>query len=369
MTKVFQCSSNRKIPYEIGSYFYFNEIIQNKTEKLNDIFGRQYTYLSTCRSAIRIILSQLSENNKVALLPAFTCHAVVEPFVNCGYSVEPYSINKDFSVKPKQFLEDVERVNPSVILIHDYFGFDSNAALRQSSLLEKLKEQGIVVIIDRTQPMFSFYPQLEGNYVIGSLRKWMGIPDGAFLNFSVGEFVGELHEDNELIAAKRKAMTYKNSYIRQGIGKKETVLELYKSAEQILDSRNQAYAMSDISRELFMDTDLDEMRVSRRKNYEKLANGIQNTENIHIPHPNLQDNEVPFYFPVFIRNSRADFQSYLARNSIYATVIWGCPQEFTRKIDVIAEDIYREILCIPCDQRYTQNDMDYICKVINKYSF
>lgn len=365
MTKIFQCSSNQKIPYEIGSYFYFNETIHNKSEKLNDIFGKQYAYLSTCRSAIRIILSQLSENNKVALLPAFTCHAVVEPFVNCGYSVEPYSIKKDFSVEPKRFLEDVERVNPSVILIHDYFGFDSNAALRQSVLFERLKERGIVAIIDRTQSMFSFYPQLEGHYVIGSLRKWMGIPDGAFVNL----FIGELCEDLELVAAKRKAMTYKDSYIRQGIGKKETVLELYKSAEQILDSRNQVYAMSGVSKELFMDTDLDEMRVSRRKNYEKLANGIHYSENIHIPHLDLQDNEVPFYFPVFIKNSRADFQSYLARNSIYATVIWGCPKEYEGKIDMIAEEIYREILCIPCDQRYTQKDMDYICKIINKYLF
>lgn len=73
------------------------------------------------------------------MIPAFTCHVVIEPFVNCDYSVEPYAINKDFSVELKQFLEDIERVNPSVILIHGYFGFDSNAALRQSSLLERLK--------------------------------------------------------------------------------------------------------------------------------------------------------------------------------------------------------------------------------------
>lgn len=42
MIKMYRCFSNQKILYEIDSYFYCNEIIQNKSEKSNDILGNCY---------------------------------------------------------------------------------------------------------------------------------------------------------------------------------------------------------------------------------------------------------------------------------------------------------------------------------------
>lgn len=361
MTKEFLDAEN---PYEIGSYFYFSqEELDGNTQCLNPL-NPEYTYLSTCRSAINEILSKTKNEKKIALLPAFTCHAVVEPFVKNGYDVVPYPINRDFLTSADEFLDVINKVEPDVVLIHDYFGFDSNKGLRDSGAIQSIEDKGTTVIIDQTQSMFSEYPQLQGNYVVGSIRKWLGVPDGAFTNIKIDN----LEEDSELIGAKCSAMNYKYAYLHKAEGEKENVLPLYKKAENILDAREQPYAMSEISKKLFQRMDLDQICRKRIDNYNSLSQGICLSEHIVIPHL-LSEGEIPFYFPIYVRKRRSDFQTYLAKHKVYATVIWGCPEEFENLIDYRAKDIYREILCIPCDQRYNSEDMEYICDLINTYQF
>lgn len=364
MTRMYQPSSNRKTPYEIGSYFCFGKQEFNHERAFLNPLDSSYTYFSTCRSAIDLILSRIDCKTKKALLPAFTCHAVVEPFVIKGFKVAPYTINKDFSTSIEEFIETVEKEKPGVILLHDYFGFDTNKELRNSGVIESIITQGIVVIVDQTQSMFSDYEQLHGNYVVGSIRKWMGIPDGAFSNVRAADLI----EDSELVLAKSEAMNYKYAYLIEGTGEKGKVLPLYRKAENILDSRNDSFAMSEISKIIFQNTDIEQLKKRRIENYKCLLRGIESSEKLVVPHQYLEA-ETPFYFPVFCKSSRSAFQTYLAKYSVYATVIWGCPDEFVNLIDQRAKDIYQEILCIPCDQRYDSDDMKYICNLINDFQF
>ena len=86
MTEMYPCFSTRKTPYEIGSYFDIDPADIEKKEDVGEDFGEKETlYLSTCRSAIDLILKSISKRGGTALLPAFTCHAVVEPFVENGF--------------------------------------------------------------------------------------------------------------------------------------------------------------------------------------------------------------------------------------------------------------------------------------------
>lgn len=352
---------------EIGSYFSIDhcDVVRSQDCVMPNLFGEGAVYYSTCRSAIKEILRVLSHKRKIALLPAFTCHAVVEPFETSGFDVFPYPVQKDLTVNPVDFSAKVNEVHPDVILIHDYFGFDSNQMLRESGAIEKCRAAGITIIVDETQTMFSTYQQLPADYYVGSIRKWMGIPDGAFATGA--QLTQPMKEDVALSEAKLKAMEYKHNYLFQAVGEKENVLPLYRQAENILDAQSEVFSISNLSSHLLGHYDIDGFANKRRENYCKLAEGLRGIKNIVTPFTTAEENDTPFYMPVFVKENRRELQRYLAENSVFATVIWGCPEQFVDKIDDNARSIYAEILCIPCDQRYTIKDMEYICELFSVF--
>nr|WP_294665507.1 DegT/DnrJ/EryC1/StrS family aminotransferase [uncultured Blautia sp.] len=363
MTKMYLNSSIHKTSKEIGSYFYFSEDILYDVNQNWLCMPKDYSYLSTCRSAINICLKQIKSDKKIALLPSFTCHAVVEPFIKNGYLVFPYAIKENFEIDIDRLLKQLETVKPNVILIHDYFGINTNRKIKDFGVEKILKKMKIQVIVDRTQSMFSTYQQIRSDYCVGSIRKWLGIPDGAFVNLKVNV----VSEDKELSDSKSKAMLYKNDYIVKNKGDKETLLKLYREAESILDARSCTYSMSKVSEKIISNTSFEHLKEARRRNYEILAKGLADCNFIKIPCAKLEENEVPFYFPVFVQEKRTELQKYLADNEVYATVIWACPDNFLNLIDEISNRIYKEILCIPCDQRYTEEDMKYIIDLMMNF--
>lgn len=354
---------------EIGSYFELNpsDIYSTVyTQKEFDFMG-EGIYLSTCRSAICMALRDINSSLKIALLPGFTCHAVVKPFVDMGYEVIPYSINNKMEIDLEDLSSKIEKYKPSVILFHDYFGFDSNVKIRISGLSESLKESGIKIINDQTQSMFSIYDLIEGDYYVGSIRKWMGIPDGAYIKGVHNNSIYGV--DDELEMAKFEAMTYKYKYLFDNEGTKEMVLNNFKNAESILDSREEPYFISNTSKVLLEQYNIDTLRKIRQKNGQTLLKAINDVNDLEVPFKEVGEKEVPFYIPVFVKRKRKEFQRYLADNNVFATVIWGCPEEYRNELSVETQNIYEQILCIPCDQRYSVEDMEYIGSLISKFNW
>lgn len=352
---------------EIGSYFDINPLdLEIKiVDKKFEPFGNA-AYLSTCRSAINLVLKKASFNNRIALLPGFTCHAVVEPFVKNGFRVVPYQVSSNLEIDIDEFKKTLKEQHPSVILFHDYFGFDSNEKIRHSGLIEQLINDGIVIINDQTQSMFSLYDPLPANYYLGSIRKWIGIPDGAYLK---GLNVDKFKSDILLEEVKVRAMVYKHKYLFADIGTKAEVLSNYRKAEDVLDSREQGFAISETSKKLIGQCDIENLRKKRRENAQMLLDILTKCEEVYCPFESVRSNEVPFHLPILVKNSRKEFQTYLAMNNVFATVIWGCPNELKTQINTKTRSIYNEILCIPCDQRYSKEDMKYICNLIENYNW
>lgn len=355
---------------EIGSTFWLHpsalELLQGRSLKCPNILNIQESYVSTCRSAIGLCLDVLCVERKVALLPAFTCESVLGPFLKRGYKVFPYSIRCDLTTSWEQFKTEVDKVKPCVILTHPYFGFNTTEELR--SHIEELRiNDGILFIEDMTQSMFSDFLPLPSNFHVGSIRKWMPVPDGAFTTVS---FHGS-EEDNELVAAKMTALTEKGDFLLNGKGSKEQFRKDFGIAEAILDSRENVFAMSSVSRKIFDATDLDMVKESRWMNYSYLLNHLLNDINIYdkleVVFRELPGGICPFHFPVFVKDGRKELQQYLANNDIYATVIWKCPNEFENTINEDAQYVYDHILCFHVDQRYNIDDMKRIVNTLDEY--
>ena len=70
--------------------------------------------------------------------------------------------------------------------------------------------------------------------------------------------------------------------------------------------------------------------------------------------------ESTLYFPILVKHRDA-LQKKLAERNIYCPVIWPVPQEAQGICDV-AEYTAEYMLALPCDQRYSVEDMVYIAK-------
>ena len=364
---------NNKMKKEIGSNFWLSqeelsEPLLSLDPKTLDCAGSDFVWTSTGRSAISLVLQSIEEEgirSKRVLLPIFTCHTVVEPFIKNGYEVYPFYIDEHLRVMEKSLCQLIEKVQPSVLLFHNYFGFETcNLSQR---FWGGIRENGIIVIEDCTQSLYSGFRCEYANFYIASIRKWCGVPDGGFAVRRKGVFTHKpIDYDKPLEKKKVEASLLKHDYIINDKGDKNSFLSAFKEAEMILNEQQQVYSISPISLRVQEALDISSLKKRRRKNYAQLFDAITRSKDglrAALPEIKEDDQVVPLYFPIYCLNRKAT-QKLLASHDIYAPILWPCPQEFEQEKDNTAEYIYDNLLCIPIDQRYNSEDMERILEVL-----
>lgn len=354
---------------EIGSDFWLNRYdeLENKEISLDflQLNISDVAFISTGRSAISFVLEhiKISEDKKVVLLPPFTCHTVIEPFINAGYKVFYYSIDRNLKCSRESFLEDIERYQPSVVLVHGYFGFDTLSSIKDVIL--DIRKAGIIVIEDITQTMYSEFVHTKSDYYVCSFRKWAALPDGGCAISTNKSFSYKPDKvDKNLQEAKMKAFHAKYLYMCKDIGNKDEFLKMFKDAEQILCNQQDIFAMSDVSKMIQGNLQIDFLRERRRENFQILCRGLTGINFIELIFNYLPKDVVPLYFPVYVKHNRKILQKYLAENNIYAPIVWPKPIQCECLVTRETNWIYDHILSIPCDQRYSSDDMKKIVEKI-----
>lgn len=355
---------------EIGSHFH---ILKSQLESLSADASRTPSieppvddkrYLSTGRQAIRFCLQDMAVSRKQALLPGYTCHSVIQPFVQEGFKISFYPVDKKMETSISAINKLCRTHRADLVLFHPYFGFDT--IHEDAPLLD-----GVYSIHDATQSYCSGIHYPWADYVISSIRKWGPFPDGAFCGKLKGRFRNceDLPADEELSRLLKEACDLKAQYIEEGRGDKAGFLQAYSEAFGLLDSRDRIYQMDDSSMNLYFAYDFQEMISRRKANYGTILS-YPNWQAVGKPVFDLPAGaEVPLYFPFYVsENERGRLQTYLAQRAIYAPVIWpvpAIPQGTARP--PAADWIYRKILALPIDQRYEEEDMMRIRQALDGF--
>lgn len=358
---------------EIGSNFWLNPNQQLRerptgTPEQFNCYGSDYVWLSTGRSAIRLVIINIEERNseqkKVAVLPSFTCNTVFEPFLKAGYEVFYYSVEKDLTATSDNIIKTAIEHDASIVLFHRFFGFDTLVG-NVNEMCGQLRDLGKYTIEDCTQCLYSDIPRAQSDFTVGSIRKWTGTPDGGFAVCREGKISGKpLWPDIVLEEAKIKASYAKYRYLFENKGDKSTFLSMYREAEDLLDNQKELYTISNMSVRVQENLDKKELIRKRRDNFNILRKSITNR---YIQPLFLIENnrEVPLYFPILVED-RPTLQKYLGDNAIYAPIVW--PKDVHQFLQCDgAEYVYKHLLCIPIDQRYDADDMNRIAKTINQF--
>lgn len=356
---------------EIGSNFW---IEPNQDFSVANIdlanFGIQnasdWLLTSTGRSAegilVRTIGKNIPDDEKIALVPPFTCNTVIDPFLEYGFQLKTYQLDDHLNTTGEMLRYALVETKAKVVLLHRYFGF--NTLSDCTKVIREFSENGIIFIEDHTQSMYCGYAALPAQYHFGSLRKWLGVPDGGFAATMSGSLIVRPEtEHREMIELKLEACRLKCDYMQWRTDNKDEFRRLYQHAEELMNQQKTPYSMARESIAIQAGTDINALKTKRRDNYKFVYEKLQANKSLSLLTPNVEDKDVPLYLVISAQN-REELQAKLRDQNIFAPILWP-RAPYLPKICKEAEYLYQHALCLPIDQRYDLDDMDRMVSCIN----
>ena len=286
--------------------------------------------LNTARNALVYLLK--ARKIKKLYIPYFLCDSVSGVCNREGYKYEYYKV--DEHLRP---VFDKEISEGECFYLVNYYG-----QISDDEILEFKNKYGNL-IVDNVQ---AFYQKpVLGIDTIYSCRKFFGVPDGAYLstNIILGEELYQDISENRMAhiigRAKESASAYYAAY----------------TANEGLFENLKLKLMSELTHKLLSDIDYQKCKCKREENFKYLHErlGAKNKLNITIP-------EGPYMYPFYSENGMT-LKKKLAAKKIYIPTLWPNVLDMDCKIE---KDLAENILPLPCDQRYDEDDMNDIIKQI-----
>lgn len=325
---------------EIGSEFWehTSEIKEKETNELTLLSGR------TALDFIIRDIKKMQEFTSV-ILPSFCCDSMIEPFIRNGVNVSFYSVNLNGI--------DYSKNNADAVLVIDFFGFYNS---NMTEIARVSKHNGQIVIYDSTHYLNE--RKIEADYVFCSYRKWI------YCNFATvkknyGSWMISAPEriNENYIVLRNKAASLKEQYIHNTHENKQIFLQLFTEAEEILEQDYVDYAgkQTEIDRRLIIE--------HRKKNAQRLIDGICNIKEITIWKKQIDQKDTPLVVPIFVStNIRNELRYYLIDNSIYCPIHWPLT-----KLHGDERALFDNEISLICDQRYSDEDISREIEVINRF--
>ena len=308
------------------------------------------------RDAMKAVAISVKNRYRRVLLPALCCESMVSPFTMQGIQPVFYKVHPDYRANAL----DVKRklTEDSILVYGSYFGiqpFDDETL----SFLHRLFPHALFME-DRTQDILTprkneFTPDVT----IASIRKWIPIPDGGLL---WGKISVETKKDDTFAKLRKEAMMAKSLYLQNGDqALKDDFRHKLGKASDCLDVSNEPYAITDESVNLLNDLDFASIYARRQENARTLLAALTPDKSV-LRLITTTPEVSTLYFPIMVKDQKT-VQTKLAQKGIYCPVIWPVPQEALGVCEV-AEFTADHMLGVPCDQRYTPEDMAYIGREI-----
>ena len=309
---------------EIGGYL---EIEYNK----GSIFHEEALKLNCGRACLEYLIE--AYDIRKIWLPLFLCDSVFERCRNLGLEIGTYNISADFSIiKPD--LEDTDW-----LYLVNFYG------LLRDREIEKYKKWHKKIICDNAQAFFQ--QPVKGVPTIYTCRKFLGVPDGAFLySEKVIDRELELDESRErmkhlLGRFERTATEYYHQYV---------------DGEKIF-SNEPIKRMSKLTENLLRGIDYDYVKRKRTENWKELHQMLGNHNALK-----MEFVEGAFAYP-FFHEKGSEIREALIKKQIYIPTLWS--EVLSRCEETTVEyKLTSNLLPLPCDQRYGKTEMDYLSKCV-----
>lgn len=310
---------------EIGGYFELDQFI-------NKPYHNNMIELNTGRNALAYLIK--AKGIKKVYIPHYLCDSVSGVLERLSVEYEGYSIDKNFNPSFDKKLK-----NDEYLYVVNYYGQISNSAIKL------FKELYGSIIVDNTQSFFQ--KPIQDIDTIYSLRKYFGVPDGAYLK--TDRILEEKLEEE-------KASHRMKHILGRFEGEASTYYIDFKENDESFKTLP-LKKMSNLSRNIMGAIDYGKVLESRNRNFSYLYDRLNSTNIL-----NVKMSEGPFAYPYYAENG-IEIRKRLAEEKIYVPTLWPNVLSENDK-NSIEYDYAANILPLPCDQRYGKEEMDYIIKEV-----
>lgn len=313
---------------EIGGYFGLEQLINNE-------YYTELVRLNTARNAFLYVLK--SKEIRKVYIPYYLCDSIKDMLNKNSYEFEYYKIDKDFiPIFNREIGED------EILYLVNFYGQLSNEKILQ--LKHKYKQ----IILDNTHAFFQ--KPLNGIDTIYSCRKFFGVSDGAYLSTNKN-----LSEELEMDTSKERMTHILGRY--EGVA--SDYYNNFQEMERLFEDMPLMH-MSKITHNLLGAIDYENVRQIRNSNFSYLESVFKEGNMLNLTVP-----DGAFAYPLYTGNA-VEIRRELVKRKVYIPTLW--PNVLETTLEKSIEYQYSSnILPLPCDQRYGEEDMKYIASCIKEY--
>lgn len=314
---------------EIGGYFELEEM--SGSEYYPDLYK-----VNLGRTALLWLLE--SRKYSKIFLPVYLCRSVIDSCLQNNIDVEYYNLDADLNILlEERKLEDFE-----CLYLVSYYG-----QLSDESIL-KYKEIYGNIIVDHTHAFFQ--KPLKGTDTIYSCRKYWGVSDGAYLATDVKL------ADNKPIDVSAGRLSHILGRYDEDAGKYYSAMLANAHGYDGMEIRR----MSRLTENLLKGIDYNKSKIQRENNYSLLKTLLPSDSVFNRITP-----EGPFAYPYYCKGG-IELRRWLAEHKIFVPTYWkNITEEFDK--NSLEYQWAANILPLPCDQRYGEEEMKYMAAMIREW--
>lgn len=265
-------------------------------------------------------------------IPYYICGDFVEYLKSNNISVNFYKIDDNFEITSKITID-------SNLLYVNYLGI-------KDAYIDKLTKVYKNLIVDNSQALFN-NPIKSEIPTFYSPRKFIGVPDGGVLfsdikNIDLPEYYSY---ENCAHLLKQYDLDVESGYS-----------DFRKNEENIMNSPMSK--MSNLSKIIIDSLDLDYIKDVRIANFKHLRTYLWKYNRL-----NLEKIESTYTYPLMVDNG-PELRKYLIENKVFTPTLWSDQLD---KVYGVEQKFIENIVHLPIDQRYGEDEMLEIVKLIDSF--
>jgi hypothetical protein len=305
---------------------------------LNDFNGyhSEALHLNTGRNCLEYILR--ANGYKKIYLPFYICEVIFEPINKLDVEFDYYHIDGNLDPVFASTLKGDE-----VLLYVNYFGV-------KKKTVEKLAGEFKNLIIDSAHDFFGC--PLDGIDTFYSVRKFFGVPDGAYL------YTKNILSDTFEQDYSYKRMEHLLIQIDKGT---EDGYESFCKNERLLN-RQPIRKMSQLTKALLGNINFDKIKKQRRDNFMLLHEKLGDINEFKIEPDEI---DAPFVYP-FLCTKGKEIKKRAADKKIYLDTYWDSVLKKVNRNSIEAR-LSNDLLPLPVSQMYSYREMDFLGNYILNY--
>lgn len=271
-------------------------------------------------------------------LPSYLCSCIETTCKKNNCSISYYEIDNEFMPIFEDTLFDHE-----YLYIVNYFGQLSNHKLNV------LKEKYTNIIVDNAQSFFQI--PISNTDTLYTCRKYFGVADGGYL------YTDKVLEDELPIDLSYERMEFVLGRFELSAS---TFYKLAADNNDVFD-KECLKAMSKLTHNILKSIDYNRVIEIRNHNFLNLHSSLSKENRLNLLVP-----KGPYMYPYYCKEGQK-LKQFLISRKVYVPTLW--PDVFDRVPKAsISYEYALNIVPLPCDQRYTTNDMDYIIQLIEQFN-